>query len=126
MPIRYRLPLIVGVFAMGLAALSATAQDTQHTPTQPQAGGGMMGMHGAAMQTAMQHMQQGMNMPMSGDPDRDFAQMMIPHHQGAIDMARIELESGKDPQLRQMAQKIIEDREREIASLKEWLAQHGK
>ena len=67
-----------------------------------------------------------MGMPMSGDPDRDFAQMMIPHHQGAIDMARIELESGKDPQLRQMAQKIIEDQEREIAALKEWLAQHGK
>jgi uncharacterized protein (DUF305 family) len=52
--------------------------------------------------------------------------MMIPHHQGAIDMARIELESGRDPQLREMAQKVIEDQEREIAALKEWLAQHGK
>ena len=126
MPIRYRLPLILGALALGLAALPAAAQDTQHVPAQPHADGGMMGMHGAAMQAAMQHMQQGMVMPMSGDPDRDFAQMMIPHHQGAIDMARIELESGKDPQLRQMAQKIIEDQEREIATLKEWLAQHGK
>lgn len=126
MCIRFRLPLIVGAIVIGLAALPAAAQDTQHTPAQPQTGGGMMGMHGSAMQAAMQHMQQGMNMPMSGDPDRDFAQMMISHHQGAIDMARIELESGKDPQLRQMAQKIIDDQEREIASLKEWLAQHGK
>jgi uncharacterized protein (DUF305 family) len=63
---------------------------------------------------------------MSGDPDVDFAQMMIPHHQGAVDMARSQLEHGKDPQLRQMAQKIIEDQEREIATLKEWLAQHPK
>jgi uncharacterized protein (DUF305 family) len=123
---RYRLPLIAGALAIGLAALSATAQDTQHAPTQPQTGGDMMGMHGAAMHAAMQHMQENMGMPMSGDPDRDFAQMMIPHHQGAIDMARIELESGKDPQLRRMAQKVIEDQEREIATLKEWLAQHGK
>jgi uncharacterized protein (DUF305 family) len=61
---------------------------------------------------------------MSGDPDIDFAQMMIPHHQGAIDMARVELETGKDPQLRQMAQKVIEDQEREIAMLKDWLAKH--
>jgi uncharacterized protein (DUF305 family) len=126
MPIRYRLPLIVGALAMGLAALSATAQDMQHAPAKPQTGGDMMGMHGAAMHAAMQQMQQGMDMPMSGDPDRDFAQMMIPHHQGAIDMARIELESGKGPQLREMAQKVIEDQEREITALKEWLAQHGK
>jgi uncharacterized protein (DUF305 family) len=126
MPIRYRLPLIVGALAIGLAALSATAQDMQHAPAKPQTGGDMMGMHGAAMHAAMQQMQQGMDMPMSGDPDQDFAQMMIPHHQGAIDMARIELESGRDPQLREMAQKVIEDQEREIAALKEWLAQHGK
>jgi uncharacterized protein (DUF305 family) len=126
MRIRHRLPLISGALAIGLAAISATAQVAQHVPAQPHAGDGMMGMHGAAMQTAMQNMQQGMDMPMSGDPDPDFAQMMIPHHQGAIEMVRIELESGKDSQLRQMAQKIIEDPEREIAALKEWLAQHGK
>jgi uncharacterized protein (DUF305 family) len=41
-------------------------------------------------------------------------------------MARIELESGKDPDLRKMAQKIIEDQEREITAFKEWLAQHIK
>jgi uncharacterized protein (DUF305 family) len=85
----------------------------------------MMGMHSPAMQSAMQHMQQGMS-SMTGDPDVDFARMMIPHHQGAVEMARAELEHGKDPQLRQMAQKIIEDQEREIATLKEWLAKHPK
>jgi uncharacterized protein (DUF305 family) len=71
-------------------------------------------------------MHEKMGMPMSGDPDMDFANMMIPHHRGAIDMARIELESGKDPQLRKMAQKIIDDQEREITTFKEWLAQRPK
>jgi uncharacterized protein (DUF305 family) len=118
-----RISFTAGVLAMGLFVLPVVAQDTQQ-PAQPQTGG--MGMHGAAMQAAMQHMQEGMSMSMSDNPDMDFANMMIPHHQGAIDMARIELESGKDPQLRQMAQKIIEDQEREIAALKEWLVQHSK
>jgi uncharacterized protein (DUF305 family) len=102
------------------------AQQSQHEhadqePQQTQQGG-MMGMH----DPAMQRMQQNMGMLMSGDPDVDFARMMIPHHQGAVDMARSELEHGKDAQLRQMAQKIIEDQEREIATLKAWLAQHSK
>jgi uncharacterized protein (DUF305 family) len=83
----------------------------------------------AQQQPAMQHgmgMGMGMDMPMTGDPDVDFARMMIPHHQGAIDMARVQLEKGRDPQLRQMAQEIIGAQEREIATLKEWLAQHPK
>ena len=122
---RSRLLLIAGALAVGLAVLPAAAQETQQHPAQPQAGG-TMGMHGAAMQAAMQHMQEGMSMPMSGNPDVDFANMMILHHQGAIDMAGVELESGKDPQLRKMAQKIIDDQEREIAAFKEWLVQHAK
>jgi uncharacterized protein (DUF305 family) len=70
----------------------------------------------------MERMQQGMAAPMSGDPDVDFATMMIPHHQGAIAMARSQLEHGQDPELRRLAEKIIGDQEREIAILEEWLA----
>jgi uncharacterized protein (DUF305 family) len=58
----------------------------------------------------------------TGDADKDFATMMIPHHQGAIDMAKIELQHGKDPKLRAMAEKMIKDQEKEIAELKAWQA----
>jgi uncharacterized protein (DUF305 family) len=66
-----------------------------------------------------------MMMEPSGDPDKDFAMMMIPHHQGAIDMAKVELQYGKDQQLRAMAEKIIAAQEAEIAELKKWQQEHG-
>ncbi len=130
MHIRYRAPLCASLLFVAAAAFPVAAQQTQHEQAgehqqgQTQQGGGMMGMHGPAMQAAMERMQQGMGAPMSGDPDVDFARMMIPHHQSAIDMARSELEHGKDEELRRMAQKIIDDQEREIAELKDWIARH--
>ena len=54
------------------------------------------------------------NAPMTGDSDHDFAAMMIPHHQGAVDMAKVELLYGKDPVLRRLAQEIIVTQEQEI------------
>jgi uncharacterized protein (DUF305 family) len=108
--------LVGGALLGALAALPAPAQQAHGH------GGGMAGPHAPAMQSAMERMQQGMGAPMSGDPDVDFATMMIPHHRGAIDMARAQLENGKDPELRRLAEKIIADQEREIAILEEWLA----
>jgi len=54
----------------------------------------------------------------TGDVDRDFVAMMNPHHQGAIDMAIIELRYGKNEQLRRIAQEIIVDQMQEIAAMK--------
>ena len=68
----------------------------------------------AQMGRAMERMDQDMALPPSGDPDRDFAAMMIPHHQGAVDMARIQLQFGKDPVLRRLAQGIIVEQLQEI------------
>ncbi len=67
------------------------------------------------MDEAMAVMDRGMkNAPMTGNPDHDFAAMMFPHHQGAIDMAKVELLYGKDPVLRRLAQEIIVTQEQEI------------
>lgn len=73
---------------------------------------------------AMKKMDQAMMAPLSGDADRDFVAMMIPHHQGAIDMAKIELQYGKDPTLRRLAQTIIAAQEKEIAFMRKWQASH--
>jgi len=63
--------------------------------------------------------------PMTGDADHDFASMMIPHHQGAIDMAKAELLYGKDPTMRRLAQEIIADQKSEIDLMNLWLKKHA-
>lgn len=103
------------VLVAGLMARAVVAQET--TPHHQ-----LSGFHGAmaAMQDQMGEVQ------MTGDPDTDFATMMIPHHQGAIDMAKAELEQGKDPEIRQLAEEIIAAQEREIAILRQWLQTNRK
>ena len=63
--------------------------------------------------------------PQTGGPDHDFVTLMIPHHQGAIDMAKALLLYGKDPQMRRLAQEIITDQQSEIQLMQLWLKQHG-
>jgi len=69
----------------------------------------------AMITDAVARMHVAMDVPFRGDPDRDFARMMIPHHQGAIDMALVELRYGKDERLKRLAQEIIVDQQQEIA-----------
>jgi uncharacterized protein (DUF305 family) len=71
-------------------------------------------------------MHKDMAVPLTGNADVDFVQGMIPHHQGAIDMARIVLEHGKDPDIRKLAQEVISAQEGEIAMMKAWLAKNGQ
>jgi len=60
----------------------------------------------------------------TGDSDVDFVRLMLPHHQGAIDMAKAQLMYGKDPQMRRLAQEIITDQQSEIELMQLWLRQH--
>lgn len=77
-----------------------------------------------AYRDAMMKMHRDMDVPMTGNADRDFVTGMIPHHQGAIDMAEVELRYGRDPQLRRLARDIIAAQKREIAGMRQWLARH--
>lgn len=79
----------------------------------------------ALMDEAMARMMDGMHRaPASGEPDRDFVTMMIPHHQGAVDMARALLAHSDDPELRNLAQAILVEQASEIALMRAWLARH--
>ena len=77
------------------------------------------------MNNAMADMDRSMSAaPMNGNADHDFASMMIPHHKGAIEMAKSELLFGKDPTMRRLAQEILVDQESEIDAMNLWLKKH--
>ena len=78
----------------------------------------------AAYQGAMNTMMMAMNRPLTGNPDVDFAQGMLPHHGGAIDMAQVELNYGHDPVMRQLARQIIASQTREQGLMRQWLSRH--
>jgi Domain of unknown function (DUF305) len=70
------------------------------------------------MDDAVERMHRAMHVGFTGDVDRDFARMMIPHHQGAIDMALAELRYGKDSRLKRLAKEIIVEQQQEIAVMR--------
>jgi uncharacterized protein (DUF305 family) len=78
------------------------------------------------MDDAMAVMDEGMRRaPANGVPEHDFVTMMIPHHQGAIDMAKAVLLRTSDPELRNLAQGIITEQQTEIQVMQAWLRRHA-
>ncbi|OQW54704.1 DUF305 domain-containing protein [Candidatus Raskinella chloraquaticus] len=128
-----KLPLTLAIVAiLGLSGL-ASAQHSGHQTApaaNPHAGHGAAAPDNSpaskAFRQANDKMHAEMNVPLTGNADVDFARGMIPHHQGAIDMAKIVLTYGKDPELRKLAEAVIAAQDSEIAFMKAWLAKNGK
>jgi uncharacterized protein (DUF305 family) len=98
----------------GLALAQSHRADTSSGPAES--------TFAAQMMLAMERMDAGMMAAKpTGNPDRDFAAMMIPHHQGAIDMAKAELIYGRDPVLRRLAQGIIVEQQQDIELMQRYL-----
>jgi uncharacterized protein (DUF305 family) len=97
----------------GAATLAKTESAMKGMPGTP--GGGDMRESMMGMMKSME------SIKTSGDMDGDFATMMKVHHQGAIDMAQMELKSGKDAKMRAMAKRIIEAQQKEIKEFDQWL-----
>ena len=119
-------------FLMAAAALAATPALAQmdHMKMDHMSKGktdkGASTPSAKAFEAANMKMHKDMAITYSGNTDVDFVRGMIPHHQGAIDMAKIELRYGKDTQIRKLAEEIIKAQESEIAMMKDWLAKNGK
>ncbi len=99
---------------MSLAApVAAQHAPLGHSPNRsPQPG------FTSAMHAAMAEMAKAMETtPMTGDPDKDFLAMMIPHHEAAVEMARLVLVHGRDPLVRKLAEEIIAGQQAEVAAM---------
>ena len=105
--------LSIASLASAIGLGRAVAEEGE--PSQKQSFHQLMNQAMAAMDHGMEHA------AMTGSPDHDFAAMMIPHHQGAIDMAKVELVYGTDPVLRRMAQEIIVTQQQEIGVMRDQL-----
>ena len=114
--------LVVTLLATGMIATGAWAQQHGGHGTAGQGHAGHGGSFSADMHAAMTKMSRDMETaPMTGDPDKDFLAMMIPHHEGAVEMARLALIHGRDPLVRRLAEEIIAAQQAEIVTMRQRL-----
>lgn len=113
-------------FAVAAMPVHAQQPPAMHGMQMSASEDGAAGESTRAFKAADDKMMRDMSAPeYTGDADKDFVAHMIPHHQGAIEMAQVELKYGKDPQLKRLAQNIIKAQHDEIAFMHRWQAKHG-
>ena len=118
---------LLSTLVLCVAATTAQAQHHGHgAPAAPTPSATAVAPSTAEFEAGATRMHSDMAIAYSGNADIDFARGMIPHHQGAIDMARVQLRHGKDPAMRKLATGIIKAQEKEIAFLRQWLDKHDK
>lgn len=120
--------LLAATAVLGMASL-ASAQTHPGHPAPMQQGRMMGNSPGDAgsrqlHQSMMAGMQDMQRRPMTGDVDKDFIRMMRQHHLQGIEMARIQLQSGDDQEAKRMAQKIIDEQQKDVARFDSWLQSH--
>lgn len=123
-------PLTTALALTACLAFPAAAEDTSHDSmhhgsAEAQSSAADASPSSRAFAEANARMHEDMDIAYIGKTDIDFVRGMIAHHQGAIDMARVELEYGKDETIRKLAEEIIKAQEGEIKLMKEWLAKNG-
>ncbi|WP_229411137.1 MULTISPECIES: DUF305 domain-containing protein [unclassified Massilia] len=117
--------LVTGILVASAALASATAASAQSMAGMQHDMKSTASDSSMKMHMTMQENQKKMNdMQMSGDIDRDFAMMMRAHHQAGIDMAKVEAESGKNPEMVKEAKKIIASQQKDIQKFDSWLQKH--
>lgn len=119
-----RFPALIAAAAIGLGAFGAAVAQTHGHGGHGTAASAPAGEVERAFRDANARMHKNMEIEYTGDADRDFVAGMIPHHQGAIEMARIVLRYGKDPEIRKLAEAVIRDQDREIGEMKAWQAKN--
>lgn len=113
--------MIKTIVAVMLLAVPVSARPVPAAPPPGATSDAATTGYRQAMKSMMEHM----DTPYSGNPDRDFVIGMLPHHQGAIDMAQVELQYGRDPALRKLARDIIASQAKEQTFMRAWLARHS-
>lgn len=111
---------LISAAALALPLVAQVADHSGHTMT------GSEGPATIAFMEANTRMHADMAIEFTGNPDVDFVRGMIPHHEGAVEMAKIVLQYGADPEVKKLAEAVIAAQESEIAWMKEWLEKNAQ
>jgi uncharacterized protein (DUF305 family) len=118
--------VLIGLPALTLSSGAFAQMNHDHHGASKAPSGAADAPSTKGLEDANAKMHKDMDITFSGNADVDFVRGMIPHHQGAIDMAKVVLQYGKDPDVKKLAADIIKAQESEIAWMQDWLKKNAK